>query len=294
MYNQNPSHRRWDHHFGKSPDATRLNLFTKLSSKDCDGRNVLMSSRYYRNLDELNNRTMPRHVITMERNMRRGRYIISNITQKLQLSQMIRERATVLYRKVAKMGIAKGRSINGIATACVYLACKDAGAPRSVLEFKPLMISKDERKRFFKGYRTIVEYLRESDSEEDIPFSPALPTPPIVMNPKNEMPRMASRLPKKLTGLVVKQACNLYDSIYEIDPLYFTGKHPACIAASLLYLANQLSSNPRVTQHELSHLSGISLVSVRSRFKKCLSLLLEHGKIDKQIGLDLLKRDLPM
>lgn len=274
----------------RNTEASRLNLFTRLSDRDCDGKNVMASSRYYRRLDELNNRTMPRKTITMERNMQRGRFIISNLTQKLQLSRMIQERAATLYRKVARMGVAKGRSVRGIATVCVYLACKDAGSPRSVLEFRPL-IPYNERKRFFKDYGTVVKYLRPEEDEDDLPFSnPKLPVPPTLMNPKSEIARLASKLPKKLPGPVVQHACSLHDYVREVEPLYFAGKNPSCIAASLLYLSSLMLPVPAVTQNEISNISGISLVSIRSRSNKLSSLLAQHGKISVEMRDSLAKK----
>jgi len=59
---------------------------------------------------------------------------VSHLASRLALPQDFRERAAVILRKALKADLARGRSMDAIVAACVYLATRALGAPRSLQE----------------------------------------------------------------------------------------------------------------------------------------------------------------
>ncbi|HEV8595088.1 MAG TPA: TFIIB-type zinc ribbon-containing protein, partial [Thermoplasmata archaeon] len=59
---------------------------------------------------------------------------VNQLSTRLSLPQDFRERAAVILRKALKADLARGRSMDAIVAACVYLASRALGAPRSLQE----------------------------------------------------------------------------------------------------------------------------------------------------------------
>jgi len=69
-----------------------------------------------------------------QRNLVSGLQEIERLTGQLDLSSNIGEEAAIIYRHAAEKGIFRGRSIELMATASVYAACRNLGVPRTLDE----------------------------------------------------------------------------------------------------------------------------------------------------------------
>ena len=56
---------------------------------------------------------------------------LERLSSKVNISPPIREKAALIYRKALDKGLVRGRSINAIAAAALYAACRKSGSPRS-------------------------------------------------------------------------------------------------------------------------------------------------------------------
>jgi transcription initiation factor TFIIB len=56
---------------------------------------------------------------------------LDRLKQKLILPGSVVEKAAYIYRKVQQKEIVRGRTRNGAMAACVYIACREAGIPRT-------------------------------------------------------------------------------------------------------------------------------------------------------------------
>jgi transcription initiation factor TFIIB len=166
----------------------------------------------------------------------------------LGLPENVRETASVIYRRALADDLLPGRSIEGVATAAVYAAARQAGVPRSLDEVE--MVSRVEKMELTRTYRYVIREL-------GLEVKPA--------DPESYIPRFASDL--ELTEEAERRARDLVRSARDAGIL--SGKSPVGIAAAAIYAA-ALLTNQKVTQSEVSDVANISEVTIRNRYKELL------------------------
>ncbi|PSP73256.1 transcription initiation factor IIB 2 [Halobacteriales archaeon QS_3_64_16] len=183
-----------------------------------------------------------------ERNLKQALGEIERMSSALGLSQDIKETASVIYRRALSEDMLPGRSIEGIATAALYAAARQAGVPRSVDEVAA--VSRVEEMEFKRAYRYVV---RELGLEI---------APP---NPDEYLPRFASDL--DVSNETETRARELLRTAAEKG--VHSGKSPVGLAAAALYAA-ALLTNQRITQDEVSAAADVSTVTIRNRYQELL------------------------
>ena len=171
----------------------------------------------------------------------------------LGLGESVRETASVIYRRALDENLLPGRSIEGVATASLYAAARQAGTPRSLDEIAT--VSRVEKDEIARTYRYVVREL-------GLEVKPA--------DPESYVPRFASDL--ELSDEVERRARELIEAARQDDIL--SGKSPVGLAAASVYAA-ALLCNEKVTQNEVSEVADISEVTIRNRYKE----LLEAGEV---------------
>ncbi len=166
----------------------------------------------------------------------------------LGLPENVRETASVIYRRALDEDLLPGRSIEGVATASLYAAARQAGVPRSLDEFT--RVSRVKRMELTRTYRYIVREL-------SLEIKPA--------DPASYVPRFASDL--DLPEEVTNRARELLSKARDAGVL--SGKSPVGLAAAAIYAA-ALLCNERVTQSDISEVANISEVTIRNRYKELL------------------------
>ncbi|MFB6148657.1 MAG: transcription initiation factor IIB family protein, partial [Halobacteriales archaeon] len=141
-----------------------------------------------------------------------------------------------------------GRSIEGVATSCVYGAARQAGVPRSLDEIND--VSRVEKDEIARTYRYVVREL-------GLEIQPA--------DPESYVPRFASDL--ELAEEAEQRARELLASAKEQG--VHSGKSPVGLAAAAIYAAALLTNN-RVTQAAVSEAADISEVTIRNRYHELL------------------------
>ena len=183
-----------------------------------------------------------------ERNLKQALGEIERMSSALGLSQDVKETASVIYRRALSEDMLPGRSIEGIATAALYAAARQAGVPRSVDEVAA--VSRVEEMEFKRAYRYVV---RELGLEI---------APP---NPDEYLPRFASDL--EVNNETETRARELLRTAAEKG--VHSGKSPVGLAAAALYAA-ALLTNQRITQDEVSAAADVSTVTIRNRYQELL------------------------
>jgi transcription initiation factor TFIIB len=183
-----------------------------------------------------------------ERNLKQALGEIDRMASALGLPENVRETASVIYRRALDEDLLPGRSIEGVATASLYAAARQANTPRSLDEVSNVSrVGKDEIAR---TYRYVVREL-------GLEIEPA--------DPKSYLPRFASDL--DLSDEVERRARQLLDSAAEAG--VHSGKSPVGLAAAAIYAASLLC-NEKVTQNEVSEVANISEVTIRNRYHELL------------------------
>ncbi|MHC1635465.1 MAG: transcription initiation factor IIB [Candidatus Methanospirareceae archaeon] len=158
----------------------------------------------------------------------------------------IREAASMLYRKAMSKGLIRGRSIEAVSSAILYIVCRQYGVPRTLDEIKA--VSRVSQKEISRAYRFLLREL-------DIKLPPA--------SPADFVPRFCSKL-----GLDGEVRAKAIDIIKEAQEKELTnGRGPIGIAAAAIYIAAVLCGKHR-TQKEISEVTGVTEVTIRNRYKE--------------------------
>jgi transcription initiation factor TFIIB len=234
-------------------------LSTNIGWQDKDAYGKSLSSRQREKMQRLrtwNERFRTRD--SKERNLKQALGEIDRMASALGLPKNVRETASVIYRRALDEDLLPGRSIEGVATASLYAAARQAGTPRSLDEITS--VSRVDKMELTRTYRYVVREL-------NLEVKPA--------DPEQYVPRFASDL--NLSEEVERRARMLLDRARERG--VHSGKSPVGLAAAAVYAASLLT-NEKVTQNQVSDVAEISEVTIRNRYKE----LLEVAEDDSDSG----------
>jgi transcription initiation factor TFIIB len=183
-----------------------------------------------------------------ERNLKQALGEIDRMSSALGLPENVRETASVIYRRALDENLLPGRSIEGVSTASVYAAARQAGVPRSLDEVAG--VSRVEKSEIARTYRYVVREL-------GLEVAPA--------DPESYVPRFASEL--GLSEEAENRARKLLGNAKEQG--VHSGKSPVGLAAAAVYAASLLT-NEKTTQAAVSEVADISEVTIRNRYHELL------------------------
>lgn len=224
-------------------------LTTTIDWKDKDAYGRTISNRKQKQMNRL--RTWQRRIRTKdagERNLQFAFSEIDRMASALAIPDTNREVACVIYRRALTEDLLRGRSIEGVATSCLYAACRQAGIPRSIDEM--LTVARIGEKELGRTYRYIAHELT-------LEIGPT--------NPKEFIPRFCSELG---TG------SNIENKAFEILDLTLeqglhSGKSPVGFAAAAIYTASLLCEE-KYTQEKVAEVARVTEVTIRNRYQEQL------------------------
>ncbi len=183
-----------------------------------------------------------------ERNLKQALGEIDRMASALGLPDNVRETASVIYRRALEDDLLPGRSIEGVATSCVYAAARQAGVPRSLDEIND--VSRVDKDEIARTYRYVIREL-------GLEVKPA--------DPASYVPRFASSL--ELSDEAQHRARELLENAKQKG--VHSGKSPVGLAAAAVYAA-ALLTNEKTTQAKVSDVADISEVTIRNRYHELL------------------------
>jgi len=224
-------------------------LSTNIGWQDRDAYGKSLSSRQRQKMQRLrtwNERFRTRD--SKERNLKQALGEIDRMASALGLPDNVRETASVIYRRALDEDLLPGRSIEGVSTASLYAAARQAGTPRSLDEVTS--VSRVDKDEIARTYRYIAREL-------SLEIKPA--------DPEQYVPRFASDL--ELSDEAERRARELL-STAKAQGVH-SGKSPVVLAAAGVYAASLLT-NQKVTQSQVSEVANISEVTIRNRYHELL------------------------
>src|SRR6056297_3689696 len=224
-------------------------LSTNIGWQDKDAYGKSLSSRQREKMQRLrtwNERFRTRD--SKERNLKQALGEVDRMASALGLPDNVRETASVIYRRALDEDLLPGRSIEGVSTAALYAAARQAGTPRSLDELTG--VSRVEKDEIARTYRYVAREL-------SLEIKPA--------DPEQYVPRFASEL--GLSDEAERRARELL-STAKAQGVH-SGKSPVGLAAAGVYAASLLT-NQKVTQSQVSEVANISEVTIRNRYHELL------------------------
>jgi len=177
-----------------------------------------------------------------ERNLAHGLGEVRRLASTLELPESVRDQACQLFRSAQNDDLLMGRSIEAIAGASVYGACRCNGLSRLLDEVT--VAARVRESRVTNGYKTLNEEL-------------GLPARPVT--PSMFVPRLASDL--GCSDAIRLRALTLAEDSERAGVT--TGVHPAGFAAACLYKAG-CEQGRRLTQTKVADAANVSAATLRT------------------------------
>ncbi len=187
-----------------------------------------------------------------ERNLAFALSEITKIANNLNLPRNILETASVIYRRAVKERLIRGRSIQGVTAASVYLACRQCKLARTLEEIA--QASNVSKKEVGRSYRFLIKELDY--------FVPPL-------RPSQYITKFSNQL--TMPGKVEEIAHKILTSARMLK--LTSGRGPTGIAAAASYIAAVLSGERR-TQREIAEIAQVTEVTIRNRYKELVERLM--------------------
>lgn len=187
-----------------------------------------------------------------ERNLAFALSEISKIANTLNLPKNILETASVIYRKAVKEHLIRGRSIQGVTSAAIYVACRQCGLARTLEEIAHA--SNINKKEVGRSYRFLIKELNY--------FIPPL-------KPSQYITKFSNQL--TMQGKVEEIAHKILTTARDLK--LTSGRGPTGIAAAASYIASVLTGE-RKTQREIAEIAQVTEVTIRNRYKELVDRLM--------------------
>ena len=181
-----------------------------------------------------------------ERNLSLALSLLDRMASGTGLPRTVRETAAMIYRRAALKNLIRGRSMEGVAAAALYAACRQCHVPRTLDEISN--IARMSRKDVGRNYRYVARELGLK----------LMPT-----SPEDYISRFCSEL--KLSGDVKAKTIEILKEA--ADKELTSGRGPTGIAAASIYIASVLCGERR-TQREVAEVAGVTEVTIRNRYKE--------------------------
>jgi len=183
---------------------------------------------------------------SIQRNLAYALSEMTKIAYKLNLPRIVLETASIIYRQIVRKRLIRGHSIQGVAAASMYMACRHCKVIRTLEEIG--MATNISKKECARNYRFILRKLKTD-------------VPPI--DPHKYISKLVNHL--ALTGDTEGVAMEVMDQAIELR--LTSGRGPSGIAAACTYIACILT-NDRWTQGELAKVANVTEVTIRNRYKE--------------------------
>jgi len=173
---------------------------------------------------------------------------LKRMISSLRLPRSVQEETAKLYREVLDKGLVKGRVIEEVLVATLYIVCRKRGIPRTLKELSEYAGSGASEKAIGRTYRMLKE-----EMDIDVPLP----------DPVEFVPKYGAKL--DLSGTVQERAKRILKKAREQKLI--SGKGPTGAAAAALYLSAKIEGEKK-TQKEVSEAANVTEVTIRNRYRE--------------------------
>lgn len=220
-------------------------LSTVIGSTDRDASGNFISSSMKTAFHRLRTWDSRSKATSSERNLRSAFVVMESVQSKLEISDNVVERASYIYRKALAKKIIRGRTISGMILSALYVACREAGVPRTLQDIATA--GNLSFKDISRQYRVLVKSL-------DLTVG--------SFNPLEFVSKIGTAV-----GLSEKSKRDAMEILQKANEKGITdGKNPVSLAATAVFLS-ALVNQEKATQKKIALVSGISSVTIRNQSK---------------------------
>lgn len=209
------------------------------NDRDSTGRSLSSSSKSkFSRLRTWDQRSKSRSTASLSRAF----VIMNSITAKLTIPSTVVERAAYIYRKALAAGLTKGRTVQSLAAASVYVACRETGTPRTLDDMAAT--ANVEKRVLYRDMRRLLARLDLRPNQYKISA--------FVVKISNNL-----GLPEGIK----RDALEILRRSEEM--LVTAGKNPVAMASAAIYISC-MNNDIQMSQRMLSKQAGVSDVTVRN------------------------------
>ncbi|KRX62836.1 Transcription initiation factor IIB [Trichinella sp. T9] len=202
--------------------------------------------------------------------------VIREMADRIHLTKSIQDQANLLFKQVQETKALKGKNNDAVASACLYIACRKDGVPRTFKEICAVSkLSKKEVGRCFKlilrALETNLNLITTSDFMSR--FCGNLNLPQYVQTAATHIARAAveNDLVSGYIFLKFTRCFFVYLFFFKITHFVMMkfSRSPVSIAAAAIYMASQASLEKRCAK-DIGDVAGVAEVTIRQSYKLML------------------------
>ncbi|CAB3398218.1 unnamed protein product [Caenorhabditis bovis] len=180
-----------------------------------------------------------------DRQMTQAMSLIREMGERIHLTKTLQDSASRIFKDVLDSRALRGKNNEAQAAACLYIACRKDGVPRTFKEI--CAVSRVSKKEIGRCFKLIVKNL-ETNLEQ--------------ITSADFMSRFCGNL--HLPNSVQGAATRIAKRAVEMDLV--AGRTPISIAAAAIYMASQ-ASNDKKTAKEIGDVAGAAEITVKQTYK---------------------------
>ncbi|KAI5171304.1 transcription initiation factor TFIIB [Nematocida sp. LUAm3] len=199
-----------------------------------------------------------------ERARTNGLNLITVFCERKNLSKTISDAAKYVFKTVDEKKVLKGKNLEGVAAACIYIACRKAGFVRTFKEVS--ILTAVPKKEIGRCYKAIFPYIDKM----------------AVVSTEDIVVRFCSDLTLGIeiqkVALAISQKAQILGCI--------AGKSPDSIAAAIIYLITYLFPNQKKIQKDIPLITNVTDVTIKNTYKELLPYryeLVPEGTVSKAL-----------
>ena len=186
-----------------------------------------------------------------ERNLTFALSELDRMASNLDLQKNLRECSAKIYRDAVEAHLIRGRSIEGVAAASLYAACRMYKVPRTLNEIAE--VARVDKKEIGRSFRFI-------SYELSLELNPTRPIDYLTrFISELELPTKCQKTAKIIIRMAEERGLT-------------SGRGPTGVCAAAIY-ASCILTNERRTQRKIAHISCVTEVTVRNRFSELVENL---------------------
>ena len=186
-----------------------------------------------------------------ERNLTFALSELDRMASNLDLQKNLRECSAKIYRDAVEKHLIRGRSIEGVAAASLYAACRMYKVPRTLNEIAE--IARVDKKEIGRSFRFI-------SNELNMNLNPTIASDFLTrFISELGLSTECQRIAKKIIKVAQERGLT-------------SGRSPTGVCAASIYAATILTKEKR-TQRKIAHISQVTEVTVRNRFSELVEFL---------------------
>jgi transcription initiation factor TFIIB len=233
-------------------------LATLIGNTNRDASGNIINSMMMTRLNKMRYHDKRSQINKSSRNLIGAFRQLNSLKEKLGLTNAVIEKTAYIYRKVQEDGFIRGRKINTVLGASLYVACREFEIPRTLREIA--LANNEKYRETARAFRDIILYLGKQV-------------------PQIDLFRYIEKVGKKakLEEKNIREALSLLKKVQ--DSGLSAGKDPMGIVGAVIYLSlpksdENITRKKIITQAIIADASGVSEVTIRNIYKEIEKRLL--------------------